>query len=168
MSGTVRGGDVMNISRLVVMSVLLSLLTAGVKPVLPKEQEIVQNGIVYVPAYSSILHGDLKRVFNLSITLSIHNTDMENRIIIDSIAYYNTSGRLIHRYVDNKKITLKPLETYNLGIKETDERGGVGANFIVRWHAPSTVNMPIIETVMIGTRGQQGISFTSRGVAVGD
>ena len=158
----------MNTTRAVVMSVLLSLLMAGAKPLLPKERQIVQNGTVYVPAYSSILHGDLKRAFNLSITLSIHNTDMKNRIVIDSIAYYDTSGKLIHRYVDSKKLTLEPLETYNLGIKETDERGGIGANFIVRWHARSTVNMPIIETIMIGTRGQQGISFASRGVVVGD
>jgi hypothetical protein len=28
------------------------------------------------------------------------------------------------------------------------------------------VNLPIIETIMIGTQSQQGISFTSRGQAI--
>jgi hypothetical protein len=90
---------------------------------------------------------------------------MKNKLIIDSIDYYNTLGKIIHSYVKNKKITLQPLETYSFGIKETDNRGGIGANFIIKWSAQSKVNKPIIETIMIGTRGQQGISFTSRGVA---
>jgi hypothetical protein len=36
----------------------------------------------------------------------------------------------------------------------------------VRWKAEIPVNEPIIEGVMIGASGQQGISFTSRGVAI--
>lgn len=125
-----------------------------------------QKETVYVPAYSSIYHSNLKWEFDLSITLSIHNTDMEQKIIVSSIDYYNTEGKLIHKFIDKKNLEIKPLETYNLGIKDTDIRGGIGANFIVKWHSSTFVNRPIIETIMIGTRGQQGISFTSRGVPV--
>ena len=122
--------------------------------------------IVYVPAYSSIYHGNLVAELNLAITLSIHNIDAKNKITIDSIDYYNTKGKMIHAYIKDNKIILEPMETYNLGIKESDVRGGVGANFIVKWHAETNVNKPIVETVMIGTMGQQGISFTSRGTAI--
>ena len=128
----------------------------------------VQKGTVYVPAYSSIYHSNLKWEFNLTVTLSIHNIDLKNKIIIDSIDYCNTSGKIIQSYIKDKKISLQPLETYNLGIKESDVRGGIGANFIIRWHSQARVNNPIIETIMISTSGQQGISFTSRGVTIAE
>lgn len=126
------------------------------------------KGTVFIPAYSSIFHGDLSRDYNLAITLSIHNTDMKNSIVIDTIEYYNTKGEIISSYLKNREIVLKPLETYNMGVKESDKRGGIGANFIVKWHCSGQVNRPLIETIMIATRGQQGISFTSRGETISD
>jgi hypothetical protein len=39
--------------------------------------------------------------------------------------------------------------------------GGFGANFIVRWKNDSVINAPIVECVMIGATGGQGISFVS-------
>jgi hypothetical protein len=51
-------------------------------------------------------------------------------------------------------------------VKESDTKGGSGANFLVEWQAETEVNEPIIEGVMIGAAAQQGISFTSRGKAI--
>jgi hypothetical protein len=65
-------------------------------------------------------------------------------------------------------VTLKPLESLVYIVKESDMRGGSGANFIVKWKADVPVNMPVLEAVMIGARGQQGISFTSRGREIFD
>jgi len=53
-------------------------------------------------------------------------------------------------------------------IKESDDKGGSGANFIVRWRSDIQVNAPIIESIMIGTLNQQGVSFTSREQVIGD
>lgn len=72
---------------------------------------------------------------------------------------------MIHKYIE-KNLELKPLETYNLGIKETDTREGLGANFIVKLYSYSKANNHVIETIMIGTKGQQGISFTTRGATI--
>ncbi|MBM9531452.1 DUF3124 domain-containing protein [Desulfoprunum benzoelyticum] len=47
-------------------------------------------------------------------------------------------------------------------IPQDDSSGGSGANFIVKWQAAAPANPPIVETVMIGTQSQFGISFTSR------
>ncbi len=44
-------------------------------------------------------------------------------------------------------------------IPERDTSGGSGANFIVRWASLTTVDAPIVEAVMIGVDGGQGISF---------
>lgn len=124
-----------------------------------------RKATVYVPAYSSIFHGDLKWEFNLTVVLSIHNTDLKNKLILDVIDYYDSSGKIIRSYIKGGQV-LNPLETYTIGIKETDRSGGVGANFIVKWRSPAEINQPVIETIMIGTREQQGISFTSRGVVI--
>jgi len=42
-----------------------------------------------------------------------------------------------------------------------DIRGGVGANFILRWHAERPVSPPVVETVMITGASTQGISLRS-------
>jgi len=102
------------------------------------------------------------------VTLSIHNVDLKTPIVIDTIDLYNTSGKKIRSCVAASGKTLKPLETYNMVIRESDVAGGVGGNFIVKWRAASPASRPVVETIMIGTRGQQGISFTSRGVTIED
>ncbi len=146
--------------------VIIITLCVLIIPAFTQVNSPAMKETVYVPAYSQIFHGDLKWEFNLTVTLSIHNTDMKNKITISAIDYYNTAGKIIRSYVKDSAITLNPLETYTLCIKETDVAGGVGANFIVKWHSLSKTNKPIIETIMIGSRQQQGISFTSRGVAI--
>jgi hypothetical protein len=118
-----------------------------------------------VPVYSSIYHGDLEREFKLTVTLSIHNIDMKNTITVYSVEYYNNFGIRIKSILTKEK-TLNPLETINYVIRESDIQGGIGGNFIVKWRTASGVNKPIVESIMIGTAGQQGISFTSRGVII--
>lgn len=131
-------------------------------------QTLISAGqTVYVPAYSSIFHGDKKRELELSITLSIRNTNIKNSIILIAVDYYDTKGNRIKIYV-KKPQRIGPLESIQFIINESDLSGGAGANFIVRWSSEKKVNPPLIESIMIGTKGQQGISFSMRGVAVQD
>ncbi len=39
----------------------------------------------------------------------------------------------------------------------------MGANFLVEWTADGLVSPPVIETVMLGTGGAQGVSFITEG-----
>ena len=151
--------------RTIIFSSVLFVIICSSTMVTTQPKKLIQKTI-YVPAYSTIFHSNLKWEYNLTITLSIHNIDLKKRIFISSIDYYNSNGKLIQKYLRRKHLKLKPLETYTLGIKETDTRVGVGGNFIVKWHSFSKVNSPVIETIMIGARGKQGISFTSRGVTI--
>ena len=48
-------------------------------------------------------------------------------------------------------------------VSQADTRGGVGGNFIVQWAANKLVNEPVIEAVMAGSTGTQGMSFVSPG-----
>ena len=124
--------------------------------------ELSDGQTIYVPAYSHIYSGSRERPFLLTVTLSIRNVDPKNPVSITVADYYETQGRLLNKYVD-RPVTLKPLESIRYVVPEKNNTGGSGANFIVEWKAAKPVNPPIVETVMIGTQGQQGISFTSRG-----
>jgi hypothetical protein len=44
--------------------------------------------------------------------------------------------------------------------KETE---GLGANFIIQWHAEKKVTEPIIDCLIIGSLGAQGFSFVTQG-----
>ncbi|MCP3874501.1 MAG: DUF3124 domain-containing protein [Desulfobacteraceae bacterium] len=120
---------------------------------------------VYVPVYSHIYHGDREKIFNLTATLSIRNTNIKKDIILHSIDYYDSNGELLKKYLD-APIVLKKFSTIRYVIKATDKSGGSGAKFIVRWKTKSLSNAPIIEAIMISTQSQQGISFVSRGQAI--
>ena len=120
---------------------------------------------IYVPAYSHIYSANNEKPFLLTVTLSIRNTDQHNRIKITKVEYYETRGDLIVEYLDSA-IALGPFESLRYVVPEKDESGGSGASFIVEWTADECSNPPIVETIMIGTQTQQGISFTSRGQVI--
>ena len=120
---------------------------------------------IYVPAYSHIYHGNKEAPLLLSVTLSIRNIDVEHELVIAAVDYYDTQGNLIRRYA-GEPVRLGPLGTQRYIIPQKDSSGGSGANFIVTWQADRAINPPLVETVMIGTQSQLGISFTSRGRAL--
>jgi hypothetical protein len=129
------------------------------------EIKLAKGQTIYVPAYSHIYYGDREQPFNLAVTLSIRNTDMENQIALTSVSYYDSQGQLIQKYLE-REVRLAPLSSIRYVVKESDKSGGSGASFIVKWKSDKLVNVPIIETIMISTATQQGISFSSRGMAI--
>ena len=46
---------------------------------------IAMGQIIYVPVYSYIYHNKEQEIFNLTVTLSIRNTDLTNPIIITAL-----------------------------------------------------------------------------------
>jgi hypothetical protein len=120
---------------------------------------------VYVPAYSHIYHGDKAAPFYLAVTLSIRNTDPAHPITVLSVQYFDTDGNLLVNYQEKEKL-LRPMGTLEYIVKESEKKGGAGANFIIKWRSEAEVTEPIIEAVMISTASQQGISFISRGQAI--
>jgi len=71
----------------------------------------------------------------------------------------------VRKYVE-KPIQLSAMASTRHVIKESDRIGGSGASFVIKWKAHYSVNPPIIESVIIGIQGQQGLSFTSRGQVI--
>lgn len=122
---------------------------------------------VYVPVYSHIYVGDRETPYYLAATVSIRNIDQTNPITVTEVNYYDTNGKFLRKYFE-KAIQLGPNASTRFVIKESDDKGGSGANCIVTWKSDRQVNAPIIESIMIGTRYNQGISFTSRGQVIGE
>lgn len=118
----------------------------------------------YLPIYSDIYSMSEEKTRNLTVTVSIHNMNLNDTLFIVKADYFNSKGDLVRNYVD-KPIFLRPMETADIVIHEMDDEGGTGANFLVEWkEKDSLFHAPLIEGVMISTNGQQGISFTTRGV----
>ncbi len=120
----------------------------------------VRSQTLYVPAYSHIYYRDAQRSMNLATTLSIRNTSPDAPLTLSTIDYYDSHGTPVRAYLDTAR-TLGPLASTYVVVETDDIRGGVGANFLVQWHADTAVSPPVVETVMITTESTQGISFRS-------
>jgi hypothetical protein len=131
------------------------------------ELKTAKGQLVYVPIYSHIYSGDREHPFYLAATLSIRNIDPKHAITLLAADYYDSEGKLIKKVIE-KPTAIKSFASMRFVIKESDKIGGSGAGFIIKWQAEQSVNAPIIESVMIGTQTQQGISFTSRGQVIGE
>jgi len=126
----------------------------------------VEGQRLYVPAYSHVYHQKGAPYF-LTVTLNIRNTDAENEIVVSSVRYFNTGGKEV-RSMLSKPLRLGPLAATEFVIERDDKAGGSGASFIVDWQAGTEVNQPLVETVMIDTKGQQGISFIAQAVVLSE
>ena len=125
------------------------------------------NDTMYVPIYSDI-YSETKHVkFLLTATLSIRNTSLRDSIYIQKIDYYDTFGKLVQEYLDHT-ILLKPMQSIEYVVEEKDTAGGTGANFVIYWGSNATNLNPIFEGIMISTNGQQGISFSTKGISISD
>jgi hypothetical protein len=119
---------------------------------------------VYVPIYSSLYLGrDIKNdMVQLTATLSVRNISTRFPVVIESVRYYDSHGRVVKDHL-SQPAELAPLASVEFVVKEADTAGGPGANFLVKWSGPPTVDEPLIEAVMLGRSGNAGISFTSVG-----
>ena len=152
--------------RLVVLTLLcLSITGAAVAKDAIMTRSAGQT--IYVPIYSHIYSGDKERTIDLAATLSIRNVDPGRSISITAVEYYDSDGNMLKNYL-SAPVELRKLATIRYVVKQSDKEGGSGANFIVRWHSPQAVIPPLVESVMISTQQQQGISFTSRGKVISE
>ncbi len=125
----------------------------------------LQTGKTYLSIYSHIYSYSLEKVHNLTAMVSLRNVSETDTVYIYKANYYNTSGEFIRQYFA-RPIYLKPLETVEIVINETDEHGGSGANFIFEWAAPPQAPQPFFEAIMTTLRDSHGLSFTTQGIRI--
>ena len=128
-------------------------------------QDSLQRGSTYLSVYSEIYSQTEHIKHPLTATISLRNTSHSDTVFVESADYYDTKGQRIRSYF-SRPIYLSPMETVEIVIDQVDETGGSGANFLFQWHVKPGVPEPLFEGVMISTSGQQGLSFTTRGVRI--
>ena len=119
----------------------------------------------YVPVYSDIYHMDGTKRFLLTSTLSIRNISLSDSVYLFRSDYHDSYGVLLRSYVDST-IMLKPLESIEFVVEYKEDKGGVGANFIIEWGADVSAGQLLIQAVMTGTSNQQGLSFLTEGKVI--
>ncbi len=136
--------------------VLLVGLSAGGAWAKPAQVEQT----VYAPVYQKVTIDDRGRELTLTTELSVRNIDPEHAIEVLSVALFDAQGRLVKEYL-SEPLQLAPLAAARTPAQQM--KGQHGGCFLVRWRGPAGVNPPMVQTLMLGTAGQQGISLMSRG-----
>ena len=137
---------------------------AARRATLPVDSSLA-SGATYLASYSQIYTETEHRLFDLTGTISIRNINLRDTVYLRRAAYYDTQGQLVRDYF-TEPIYLAPMETVSIIIDMRDRTGGTGDNFYFEWSTPREVHEPLFEGVYISTYGQQGISFSTRGVRV--
>jgi Protein of unknown function (DUF3124) len=129
---------------------------------LPSEEKVVTGQTIYVPIYSHVYTADSGQTLNLAATLYIRNTDAARSIILTRVRYINSNGKVMREFV-KKPLRIELLASMDFFVPENDVTGGTSPSFLIDWVAEEAVSDPIVESVMIGTAGTQGISFLCTG-----
>ena len=133
---------------------------------MPDPGALTTKGAIYVPAYSRVYGAGAgtgtKKLIELSTTLRIDNTSSTKPLVIESIEYYETAGKLVQSYL-SEPLALRPFGTIEIVIPAEDDRGGVAANFVVTWAGEGPIAEPLVEAVMIGSQDNTSYSFVSPG-----
>ena len=114
----------------------------------------------YVPIYSDIYYQNGTKRYPLTATISIRNISLSDSVYLISAVYYDSYVNRLEDYVDSTFL-ISPLESIEFVVESIENIGGAGANFIIEWGATSYSNQLLIQSIMIGTYEQQGISFTT-------
>lgn len=116
--------------------------------------------------YSSIYRIHARRYSHteeLVAVASVRNVDPDHPIYLLEVRSYDSFGKVIRDYV-HRTYELGPMATADFIVARSDNSGGPGANFLVRWGAlEAEAADPIIETVMLGHAKHTSISLISRG-----
>lgn len=125
---------------------------------------------LYLPIYSHIWHGDSDREGQaaktlVSVAVSIRNTDASKPIRILSAQYYDTDGKKLREYVPTPKV-IAPMGTYEIFVPRSDDSGGSGANFVIRWKADKPTSLPLVQGVHANLPAGRAIAFTTSAVEI--
>jgi hypothetical protein len=124
------------------------------------EVKLVKSQTVYMPCSTSYMAGD--HSFNVKATIFIHNTDPNQSINIVKMDFYNTSGKLVEQYLQ-QPLKLNPSAATYIHVKNPlTGKEGMAAHFVIQWQAETKVVEPLMRTLMLGSAGTRGYSFTTQ------
>lgn len=127
---------------------------------------------LYLPIYSHIWHGEMGKSNQpektlVSVSVSIRNTDPNRQIRVLSAKYFDTQGKSLREYVASP-LTIVPMGTHELFVPRSDDTGGSGANFVIRWQSDKPANPPIVQGLHANLPVGRSIAFTTSAVVISD
>lgn len=127
---------------------------------------------LYLPIYSHVWHGEMSKSNQpektlVSVSVSIRNTDPSRPIRILSARYFDTQGNRLREYVSTP-LTIVPMGTHELFVPRSDDTGGSGANFVIRWQSDKPANPPIVQGFHANLPVGRSIAFTTSAVVISD
>lgn len=146
-------------ARLQRLSLWPALLLASL--LAPAEEKQTHGQRLYVPVYSEIAFGDKMHRLDLTVTLSIRNSDGKNPITIKRVDYFNSAGTLVRAYL-KQPMSLMPMASAEHIIMESDRSGGISASFLVDWESDTAVSAPVIEALMVSSSYNRALAFNSQ------
>jgi hypothetical protein len=152
----------MNPLRAVALCLLLTLLAGG--PGVPALAGEMARGAIYAPLYQEAVIDHRGHHLTLTATVYVRNTDPQGSLEISSITLYDGQGKAVTKCLEHPR-RLAPLASLSFLAPRAPRAGGA-PSLVVRWRAKQPVNPPLVEVVMTGAAGQQGISLTTTGTSL--
>lgn len=125
---------------------------------------------LYLPIYSNVWHGEMSKQnvpdkTLVSVSVSVRNTDPTMPIRILSAKYFDTRGQSLREYVSSP-LTIGPMGTFELFVPRSDDTGGSGANFVIRWKSEKPTNPPIVQGFHANLPVGRSIAFITSAVVM--
>ncbi len=133
--------------------------TAGVA------HKLVRGQIVYLPVYSNIPYHIDSSKFDMNAFVAIHNLDLQQKIKLKKVMYFDTDGKLVFDFLKGKDLVINPIATKDFYVPYED-KSGTGANFLIEWEADTLVCEPLIESVTYNLRNNQSAAVLSAGKVI--
>ena len=129
---------------------------------LPDAKSLTVRGNIYVPAYATIRGISDRGGTGVANVLRIDNTSATKPLVLERLDYFDTSGKLIQRYLD-APIALKSFGAIQITVPPEDHRGGAAANFIIGWAGAAPMAEPLVQALAFSTGTGSVYSFDSPG-----
>ena len=150
----------MTTSRFALAATLCLVLLAC--PAAPAWAQSARRGVIYAPLYQKAVIDHRGRSLDLAATVYVRNLSQKHPINIESVTLVDGKGGVGPQCVKQAQ-RLEPLGTLRLLPPQAPAKSGE-PSLLVRWSASQPVQPPLVEVLMMGTAGQQGISVSSQGV----
>lgn len=117
---------------------------------------------LFLPLVSHVYLGAKNKPYDLTKTFSFRNRDRKHAVTLVSVEYRDGSGSSLGDVLKNPR-TINPLASLQMpvGSPKPDNSKEGSPCLIVVWKSDQSVTPPLVQCIMIGATGQQGISFST-------
>jgi len=120
----------------------------------------VKGQTLYLPCYSSFISSG--HSYDIHPTIFIHNTDQHHPINIVRLDFFNSSGKLVEKYLQHPlKLNANAATRFDINDYLEGEEGAE-AHVVIQWQAPNKVDEPLVEAWFLGSAGTRGYTFSTR------